>query len=181
MADLLRVKGEIKDKKGQSLIYDQDLATQASIIPDIEKLNLALATNPGRFAEWAMLEAMARAEWDAAVGKVNDLGTELKDVEAALQIEFVGQGTVSFLAAKVQIDPRRQAKATEIREAEGVVRQKKDQLETMIVGRKTLEQKRDSLLALASNWRQEMQTGLGVRGNPGDADRYRPGSRTQGR
>lgn len=151
--------------------FDEDLKLQAMIEPNIDALNEALSKNPGLFAKWAMLEAKARVQYDAGIGSLNALDAEIKDLEARLfgkYQEFLstpsgGRGpTIDAVKSRVADDPELvtlYAKRKQL--AIGVI-EAKASLELLIVGRRTIEQKRDSLLALASNWRQEMERGLAV-------------------
>lgn len=173
---LLRVTVEIGDRK-----YDEDLATQASITPNIEALNDALATNPARYAEWAMLEALAREELDALIGNVDSIDVDIKEREARAYLDVLTPPedappswkppTVDAIKATVIIDPQRLALVAARRKLEAARIEAKSAVEKVAVGRKTMERQQDSLLSLATNWRQEMQTQLSV-----TASRYRPGS-----
>ena len=173
VAGLLRVTVQIGDRR-----FDEDLATQAMITPNIEALNEALATNPARFGEWAMLEALAREEHDKILGNIAALDSDIKDAEAEIYLEVVEAPlppvakppTVDAVKARVTIDPRRREMAERRRGLEVASLAAKASLEKIAVGRKTIEQKRESLLALASNWRQEMQQRLTV-----NAQQFRPG------
>ena len=111
------------------------------------------------------------------VGKVNDLKIEMSDLDSELTVEYAGTGTVAVVAAKVVADARHKVKQKEIQAAEAAVREAKADLELLIAGRKTMEQRRDSLLALASNWRQEQQSRIQLRAyGASGQDRPQPGS-----
>lgn len=163
--NILRVTVQIGSRR-----FDEDLATQARIAPNIDALNEALATNPGRFAEWAMLEALARSQWEDIVGRIENVDADIKDEEARAYlaiVESVAQGdkppTVDAIKARVQLSPRRMELAAQRRELKAAALAAKDAMERLIVGRKTMEHRKDSLLALASDWRKEMDGRLQVR------------------
>src|SRR3990167_2405534 len=74
--DNLRVRVELNGK-----IYEEDLGAQTAINSDLAGLNTALSEQPGRFAWWATLEALARA-------KHEDLVAQLESLDAALFGEY---------------------------------------------------------------------------------------------
>jgi hypothetical protein len=174
---LMSVAVQIGDRR-----FEEDLAEQALIKPDIDSLNEALATNPGRFGEWAMLEALARTEHDGVLGQVAVVETDVKDLEAELYLKATTppdplpagwkSPTVDGAKAMVNTDPARRVLVKKKQALEEAGRTSKGNLEVLIAGRKTIEAKKESLLALASNWRQEMQTKLAV-----GMEKYRPGGR----
>jgi hypothetical protein len=171
-ANLLRVVVTVSGRR-----YDEDLATQAMIVPNIEALDEALATNPGRFAEWAMLEATARAGVAMIAFNIAVLESQIKDREARFYIETVdaaavtgSKPTVDYVKAKVATDPERLQLAQRRQELEAEMLDAKASLDTLSVGKKTMEEKKDSLLELSRNWRQEMVTKLTV-----NAGQFRPG------
>jgi hypothetical protein len=160
--------------------FDEDLAAQAMITPNIEAVNDALAKNPSRFAEWAMLEALARAEYDEIVSNIAAVDSDTKEVEAMIYLEILDQPsvagvkapTVDGIKAMVAVDPRRIELSRRRRDLETVRLAAKGNLEKLAVGRKTLEEKKDSLIAIASNWRSEMATRLQV-----NMQTFKPGGR----
>lgn len=159
-AGLMRVTVQVGARR-----FDEDLEQQAMITPNVEALNDGLAKNPARFAEWAMLEALARAEVDGLVSNIATLDSDLKELEAAVYLEVIRREeklTVDAVKATVTTDPRRLSLIVRRKELETARLAAKDVLEKVMVGRKTMEQKKDSLLALASNWRSEMATKLQV-------------------
>lgn len=130
--------------------FDYDLSKQAIIATNYDALNEAIATNPGRYAVWGVLEAQARKVFDA-------LESKLEILEAVLFESYRASlgGPVDAIKACVKKDPERVALQEDVLEA-------KANLELLLVGRKTIgEQKKDSLLALASNARAEMQNRIG--------------------
>jgi len=137
------------DMKG----FTFDLSPQAEIATNYAALDDAIARNPGLYARWAVLEAQARKVYDALVTKMEVLEAVLfEKYRAAIQTP------VDAIKACVKSDTERVELATEINEA-------KSNLELLMVGRKTIEQKKDSLLAIASNFRAEMQSGIRVNRN----------------
>lgn len=166
---LLRVVVEIGGRR-----YDEDLAAQAAIAPNIEALNEALGSNPGRFAEWAMLEALAREEFDLVVSNLEALESDMKDLEARIYLEALERPkdvpltsvwkppTVDAAKAAVTVDPRRADLSARRRALEEGRLAAKASLEKISVGRRTIEKKETSLMALGANWRQEMQTKLSI-------------------
>lgn len=174
-SNLMQVTVQVGDRR-----FDEDLAAQALIAPNVEALNEALATNPSRYAEWAMLEALARAEHDALVGNVSRLESDIKELEARTYLRILdeaaaegGKGpTVDAVKARVIIDPARLALVRRRQELEVAQLEAKGNLDKITVGRKTMEEKRESLLELARNWRQEMQGKLTV-----NTQQFKPGGR----
>lgn len=167
--NLMRVTVQVGSRR-----FDEDLATQALIVPDVEALNEALATNPSRYAEWAMLEALARAEHDRIGGSISVLDSDIKELEARIYLEVLSRerATVDAVKAAVITDSRRLALVKRRQELEAAQVEAKGNLDKITVGRKTMEEKRDSLLELARNWRQEMAGKLTV-----NVDQFKPGGR----
>jgi len=172
---LMRVVVEVAGRT-----YDEDLASQAFIAPNVGALNDALATNPSRYAEWAMLEALAKSEGADIDGKVAVLATDVKEREAQAYLDIVNAyassgekpPTVDAIKAMVMVDVKRieMVRRQQALEAARLVSQ--DNQNKLAVGRKTMEEKRDSLLELSRNWRQEMQTQLTT-----NAEKFKPGGR----
>jgi hypothetical protein len=170
----LRVTVEVAGRK-----YDEDLAAQAFVAPNVDALNDALATNTSRYAEWAMLEALAKSEGADIDGKIWRLETDIKEREAQVYLDTVnataltgGKPTVDAIKAMVTLDPRRLELVRQRQALEDGRIVSQDNQNKIAVGRKTMEEKRECLLELARNWRQEMQGKLTV-----NAERYKPGSR----
>jgi len=172
---LMRVTVQIGDRR-----FDEDLATQAMITPNIDALDDALAKNPSRYAEWAMLEALAESEVGDIRKQINVLDTDIKELEARIYLEVIAAPvpagakppTVDAIKAVVTIDPRRIDLVRRKQELEGAELTARGNADKIKVGRKTMEEKKDSLLELARNWRQQMQTQLSVGQNP---EKFRPG------
>jgi hypothetical protein len=173
--NLMRVTVQIGARR-----YDEDLAEQAMIRPDVASLNDALARHPSRFAEWAMLEALQRTEVDTLNRNVERLESDIKDVEAreyqaVLEQTPAGQKppTVDAIKAIVNVSRERVALVARKREMEDAALNAKDALRKLEVGRKTMEEKRDSLMELSRNWRQEMNGKL----QTNNMDQFKPGGR----
>ena len=131
--------------------FDFNLSTQAIVDLNYEALNEDIAKNPGRYAVWGVLEARARREHD-------DLTTRLEVLEAELFEQYRASigSPVDAIKASVKKDERRVALALEVNAA-------KEALELLMVGKRTIgEQKKDSLLAIASNYRAEMQGNIRI-------------------
>lgn len=176
---LMRVVVEVSGRR-----YDEDLAAQAFIAPNVDALNDALATNPSRYAEWAMLEALVKGDVAAIDGQIARLDTDIKEREAQVYLDiinFAAQSgekppTVDAIKAMVTLDPRRieLVRRKQVLEDAQIVSQ--DNQNKLAVGRKTMEEKRECLLELARNWRQEMQGKLIVR-DPAEVAKFKPGGR----
>jgi len=174
---LMRVTVQIGPRR-----FDEDLAAQAMIRPDVQSLNEAMATNPSRFAEWAMLEALAISECDAISGQIKRLDTDVKDREARAYLEIVGAvpvgqkpPTIPEITAMVQTDASRVELVRRRQELDAALLDSEDSKRKLSVGRKTMEERKESLLALASNWRKEMDGKLaaGIK----DTSQFKPGGR----
>jgi hypothetical protein len=171
---LMRVVVEVAGRT-----YDEDLASQAFIAPNVEALNDALATNPSRYAEWAMLEALAKSEGADIDGKIARFDTDVKEREAQVYLDMINNvpaggkvPTVDAIKAMVTLDPRRIALVRQRQALDDARIVSQDNQNKLAVGRKTMEEKKDSLLELSRNWRQEMQTQLTT-----NAEKFKPGGR----
>ncbi len=171
---LIRVNVEVAGRT-----YDEDLASQAFIAPNVDALNDALATNPSRYAEWAMLEALARSEVADIDGKVAVLDTDIKEREAQAYLDVVNSvapggkaPTVDAIKATVTLDAQRILLVRRRADLDAARIAAQDNQSKLGVGRKTMEEKKDSLLELSRNWRQEMNTQLTV-----NAEKFKPGGR----
>lgn len=177
--DFLKIAVEIGAQR-----FEEDLAVTALIEPNIDALNEGLSKNPGLFAKWAMLEACARAVNDAATGAIATLDADLKDLEGKLFIKWStrlpgsseGRGpTLDSIKSAVSQDPERLTLVERRRQLTVEAQEAKSSLDYITVGRKTIEQRRDSLLELSRNWRAEMERGLSVAQRKA-VDQFRPGS-----
>jgi len=165
---LLKIRVELGGR-----VYEEDLEPQAFINPDLDGLNKALAEHPGRFAWWAMLETYARATFE-------ELSTQLETLDATLfnryqrqLAEEVPEGskkgpTLDSIKALVTLDKDRKTLVDRIA-------QTKQDFEQVTVGRQTMQQRKDSLIAIASNLRAEMDTWLAI-GKSKVEEMYRKGS-----
>lgn len=130
--------------------FNFDLSAQAEISTNYAALSDAIANNPGLFAVWAVLEAEARRQHD-------DLEAKLEILEAELFEQYrasVGS-PVDAIKACVKKDPKRIVLLEDVSQA-------KLNLELLGAGRKTIEHRKDSLLAIGSNYRAEMNSRLQV-------------------
>lgn len=173
--DLLRVTVQLGNRK-----YEQDLGLDAQAPVDLQGLNDALAAHPGKFAWWGMLEVLARAQYEELESTLKRLEAELFTAYSARlaaappPAEKEGKrprqgATLDAIKARVAVDRERVALA------ERVARAKLD-YEQLMVGRQTMLQRRDTLLAIASNMRAEMDANLSVRARHA----YPAGSRAPG-
>jgi hypothetical protein len=173
--NLMRVVVEVAGRR-----YDEDLAAQSFIAPNVAALNDALATNPSRYAEWAMLEALAKSEGADIDGKIAVLNTDIKEREAQAYLDIIAASerdgqkppTVDAIKAMVTLDPRRIELVRQRQALDNARIPAQDNENKLAVGRKTMEEKRDSLMELSRNWRQEMQTQLTT-----NAEKFKPGGR----
>lgn len=138
--------------------YHEDLAAQAVIQNDVPGLNTALSEHPGRFAWWATLELLARDEMEQAVGRVKQYeGEQL----TAMLDGFVArkERTPSLASLKLRIvqQPKAIVLARAARAAKLVFRR-------VQVGRKTTEERKDSVVNMAYLLRAEMEGKLRVGG-----------------
>ena len=144
--------------------YDEDLGLQADVQMSYDGLNRALAEHPARFAWWATLETLARARHEELEAQLKELDATLfgKYQEDLASIgtnargeQVVKDPTLDRIKAAVTLDTQRQTLAASVASA-------KRDLEQLTVGRQTMQQRKDVLLAIASNWRAEMDYQLMV-------------------
>lgn len=169
--NLMRVTVEVAGRR-----YDEDLADQATVRPDVESVNDALASLPARFSEWAMLEALAKGEVNAISGQINVLQSDIKVLEAQLYLKYVGTGTVDAIKAMVTTADERLALVRRMQDLATAQVAAEENAAKIAVGRKTMEEKRECVIELARNWRQEMQGRLIVN-DPKDMGKFKPGGR----
>lgn len=126
--------------------FTYNLSAQAEIETNYSALSEALAKNPGLYAVWAVLEANARVVQD-------DLKVRLEIIEAELFEEYRASigSPIPAIEASVKKDPRRTEILFELNKA-------KANVDLLMVGKRTIEYRKDSLLAIASNYRAEMQS-----------------------
>jgi hypothetical protein len=175
---LMRVTVQIGDRR-----FDEDLARQLFIAPDLGGIDEALETGPARQAEWAMLAALARTEHDEIKGAIGVIETQIKDQEAKTYLEVVAAAigpkmTVDAVKAMVQIDPARLALVAQKQEMEQKLREAADSLRVLEVGKETMKDRKDYVIERARDARAEMQARMSVRMPEGESiDRYKPGGR----
>ena len=158
---LLRVQVTIGARK-----YDEDLAAQAQITPDIESMNLALSQHPGRFAEWAKLETLARSQYKEIMNFISNLDADIKEIEARAYLTLIDLPaqpgfkplTVDAIKANVTIDPGRLALVKKRQDLKREALTAQDALDRLTVGKEVMIERRGSLMALSANWRQEMES-----------------------
>lgn len=173
-ADLLRVHVTLGNRE-----YAQDLGFDAQIPNDLDGLNTALANHPGRFAWWAMIEAVARAQHEERVAQLARLGAELFAIHSKILLDKMQADrsgktkgpTLDAINSAVILDARHVA-------AQAAVAAAKLALDQVSVGRQTMQQRKDTLLAIASNMRAEMDNRLMVRSR--GTTTYPPHSRAPG-
>jgi hypothetical protein len=135
--------------EGQQI--EQDLNSDVTFENDPDGLNKALTEQTSRFAWWAMLQTKAKK-------RVAILERDLKVKRATVMIEAKIKTpalTEKVLLAVVEADPGVEKLERELIEAESEV-------QATSVGRDAMKERKDSLLAVASNMREEMDHGLRV-------------------
>lgn len=135
--------------EGQQI--EQDLNSDVTFENDPDGLNKALTEQTSRFAWWAMLQTKAKK-------RVAILERDLKVKRATVMIEAkikTPSLTEKVLMAVVEADPEVERLELELIEAES-------DLQATTVGRDSMKERKDSLLAVASNMREEMDHGLRV-------------------
>jgi hypothetical protein len=135
--------------EGQQI--EQDLNADVTFENDPEGLNRALGDQVSRSAWWGMLHS--RAKHASAVAE-RDL--KVKRAEVLIQSKLkAGAATVDILKAMVDVDPEVEALERRLIEAEAEV-------QATATGRDALRERKDVLMTVASNMRQEMEQGLRV-------------------
>jgi len=135
--------------EGQQI--EQDLNSDVTFENDPDGLNKALTEQTSRFAWWAMLQTRAKK-------RVAILERDLEVQRARVLIESkikAEKATVDVLKAMVEMDPEVERLERELIEAES-------DLQATTVGRDSMKERKDTLLAVASNMREEMDHGLRV-------------------
>lgn len=142
-------------------IYEENLAAQAHISLDLHGLNEALAAHPGNFAWWAMMEVVAREQLDQLNGELEERNAQLFNFYQSSLVGREEDGkkrskpTLEAIRSRIVLDKNYQALNKRVLQA------KRDQ-EKITVGRQSMQVKKDTLLAIASNLRQEMDSNLHV-------------------
>jgi hypothetical protein len=132
-------------------VIEQDLNSDVTFENDPDGLNKALTEQTSRFAWWAMLQTRAKK-------RVATLERDIKVKRATVMIEGklrAASATVDILKAMVEVDP-------EVERLERALIEAESDLQAVTVGRDSMKERKDSLLAVASNMREEMDHGLRV-------------------
>jgi hypothetical protein len=138
--------------------YERDLALEAQVETDPVGLSKALADIPGQYAFYATAETEARAlakQAEIERAKLHaDLFLHFESSQARTDTEGRrSKPTVEAIKALIAKDPRYLAAAARLIEAE-------KRLDHMMKARVTIEHKKDVQLAIASNYRAEMDAHL---------------------
>lgn len=149
---LMRVNVELG-----SHVFDLDLADQATIPLDFEGLNEALSKFPGDLGTWSMMEQIARKILDELEAKMEILEAELQGEVRSRLLRAEIKATVKEVEAHITLDKKRM-------ELSEMILKARHDLGLIVAGRQTIYTKKDCMLALGSNYRAEMTTQLGVRG-----------------
>jgi hypothetical protein len=164
--------------------FDEDLAAQAFIAPDLAGIDRALETGPSRFAEWAMLHALARTEHDEIKGQLAVVETDIKEIEALVYLQITDAAmsaggkapTIPVIQAMVEVAPRRLEVVKRKQALEADLRAAADRVRVLDVGRETMKDRKDYVIERARDARQEMQSKMVVR-TPEELAQFRPGGR----
>lgn len=160
--DNLRVRVELN-----GTVYEEDLAAQTGLNLDLAGLNQALAEQPGRFAWWATLEALARAKHEDLTAQLEALDavlfgqyqTELRTLaENAVKANkspTVKEPTLDAIRSRTHLDKNRMI-------LDATARQARLDADLVQVGRRTMEHRKDTVIAIANNMRAEMDLKLYV-------------------
>lgn len=134
-------------------VYDGDLEAEARVDTDPAGLNQALAEQPGKFAWWATLEVLSRALAESVEREL-----AIKHAELYAHYEAAMSSTdTDGKRARPTVD---KIKSQVIRHKDYVAIQQRlasaaEQRELLTVARQTMQMRKDSLLAVASNMRAE--------------------------
>lgn len=149
--DNLRIRIDLNGR-----VYEEDLGTLAAIAPNPESLNTALSEQPGRFAWWATLEALARNKHEELVAQLESLDAVLfGEHQTALRVGAPKEPTLDAIRTRVTLDPRRVT-------LDAAVRSAKLDADLVQAGRRTMEHQKDAVIAMSSNMRAEMDFRLYV-------------------
>lgn len=138
-------------------VFDLDLAEQVKIPLDFKGLCVAMSEYSGHLGTWVMMEQIARQILDQLEANLEILEAELQgEVRARLEAAGV-KATVKDIEARIILDEKR------IELSQKILKAKHD-LGLIVAGRQAIYSKKDCMLALGSNYRAEMTTLLGVKG-----------------
>lgn len=139
--------------------YERDLALEARVELDPEGLSQALADQPGQFAFYSAAEVEARA-----LAKEAELVRAKKHAELFLFYESSQARTdADGRRAKPTVEAIKSliAKNPEYLEAQRGLILAERKLDYMVMGRQTMQHKKDVQLAIASNYRAELDAHVG--------------------
>lgn len=147
--DNLRVRVELN-----GTVYEEDLGVQTGLNLDLVGLNQALAEQPGRFAWWATLEALARAKHEELTAQLESLDAVLfGQYQIELRTGAPKEPTLDAIRSKMHLDKRRMV-------LDAAVRQARLDADLVQAGRRTMEHRKDTVIAIANNMRAEMDLKL---------------------
>ena len=149
--DNLRIRVEVG-----GIVYEEDLGIQTGLNLDLAGLNQALAEQPGHFAWWATLEALARAKHEDLTAQLAALDAVLfgqYQTELRAQQATTKEPTLDAIRSKMHLDKRRMA-------LDAAMRQAKLDTDLVQAGRRTMEHRKDTVIAIANNMRAEMDMKL---------------------
>jgi len=153
---ILRIRVELGGN-----VYEEDLAAQAHIALDPHGFNQALAAHAGNFAWWAMLEVVAREQLDQLNGELEERNAQLFNFYTAKLTRREQNGkksskpTLEAIRVNIVLDKNYQALNKRVLQA-------RRDMEKVTVGRQAMQVKKDTLLAIGSNMRAEMDSKLYV-------------------
>lgn len=133
--------------------YTEDLMQQSFIDTDLAGLNQALAEHPGRLAWWGSLEVAAKRAAEELEDKIKVKEAELFNTFQS-ELTVVDESgkekrpTLDAIKAAVVTSDERKKLSQEILDARSA-------FEQIRVGRQTMQDRKDCLLAIASNMRAE--------------------------
>lgn len=139
-------------------VYEDDLEAWVRADTDPTGLNRALAEQPGRFAWWAVLEAKAQGQAEQAENHRATKHAELYGhYEAALVRHEDGERrtkpTVEAVKAAIQKHPDYQRALAALAAAN-------EQAGVLLAARQAMQERRECLIELARNMREERQAHL---------------------
>jgi hypothetical protein len=134
--------------------YAGDLEAEARISLDFQTLNEELAEHPGKFAWWATLEVLAKTQVEELVTRRDTLHAEMYSQLESDMTEALGKKpTIEAIKSVIVQDPKYATATENLRKATEAER-------LMTVARQTMQMRKDSLMAVASNLRAEADAGL---------------------
>jgi hypothetical protein len=137
-----------------SRVYEEDLERDAFIDTNPEGLSRALAENPGRFARWATYEVMAQTLAEAVERELALKHAELYtffEASLASTDEKGKRSKPTVERIKSDILKHKDYRAIQERLAAAVAQHRH-----LTAARQTMRDRKDSLIAIASNMRAEL-------------------------